>query len=118
MCRSAEFLTEPKYRSMGKCKSIAMFVSRDDWMTRMTNKSKDKYTSLLTFFLWDLLNRFRLVSNDKKITSRLLEKQVNTDNTTPMSRILSWVISMELRYSVEIYALLRGRLGLMKSGAA
>ena len=87
-------------------------------MTRMTNKSKDKYTSLLAFFLWDLLNWFRLVSNEKNFTSRLLEQQINMDNTTPKSRILSWVISLELRYSVEIYALLRGRLGLMKGGAA
>ena len=46
---------------MGKCRSIAMFMSKDASITKMTNNIKYRYDSVLVFFVGDCFNKFRLV---------------------------------------------------------
>ena len=57
--RKPDSLAETGYTSMGKCRSIAMFMSKDASITKMTNNIKYRYDSVFVFFAGDCYNKFR-----------------------------------------------------------
>ena len=90
---------------MGKCRSIAMFMSQDASITKMNNNIKYRYDSVFVFFVGDCFNKLRLVSNERNLTSRLLQKHTEIDNTSTKSKIVNWTISLKLKCSVKVIAL-------------
>ena len=80
---------------MGKCRSIAMFMSQDASITKMNNNIKYRYDSVFVFFVGDCFNKFRLVWNGRNLTSRLLEQHITIDNTSPKSRVKNWMMSLK-----------------------
>ena len=87
--RNPDSLAKTGYTSMGKCRNIAMFMSQDASITKMNNSIKYRYDSVFVFFVGDCFNKLRLVSNERNLTSRLLQQHAEMDNTSAKSKIVS-----------------------------
>ena len=82
-----------------------MFMSKDVSTAKMSNKIKYRYDSVFVSFLGYFFNKLRLVSNEINLTSRFLQQQREIDNTSAKNKIVNWIISLKLSYSVKVLVL-------------